>query len=337
MSHPPHFILSSEVNRAISLSLPIVALESTVITHGLPHPKNLTLAMDMENEIRNLGVTPATIAVLLGEIHVGLTGAELEQLATPDINPPRHPIPRDLQQSMLLQGESESASAEQGRRKISRRDFASAITLKDTGGTTVAGTLFAANQVGLKVFATGGIGGVHDVSSFDISTDLMALADTPMIVICAGAKSILDLPATLELLETLSVPVVGYQTDEFPAFYTRESGLSLSVQLNTPGEVVEFARSHWAIGMQSSILVCQPVPESEAMDRARAEAAIKQAKKEARTKKLRGAEITPFLLSRLVDITEGASLRANTALLLNNARLAAEVARILSAAHRKLV
>ena len=336
-SPPPHFIISADITRAMGLSLPIVALESTVITHGLPHPQNLSLALDMENEVRNLGVTPATVAVLDGFIHVGLTSAELEQLAFSSMEPARQALNKELQQMMLLRGETGPLLSEKRMHKVSRRDFASVITRKDSGGTTVAGTMFAANQVGINVFATGGIGGVHEAGTFDISADLMALADTPMIVVCAGAKAILDLPATLEHLETMSVPVVGYQTEEFPAFYSSESGLPVSLQLNTPGEIVEFARAHWEIGMRSAVLVCQPVPASEAMERAKIEAAIKQAKKEARARKLHGQEITPFLLGRLVELTEGASLRANIALLLNNARLAANISRVLSAGHRKMV
>ena len=199
-----HFAIST-IRKALRSSLPVVALESTVITHGLPRPQNLELARDMERVIRENGATPATIAILDGHIHVGLTESELERLANED-----HV------------------------RKISRRDFATAIQKKECGGTTVAGTLFAAHRAGIKVFATGGIGGVHSVETLDISTDLQALSDTPMIVVCAGAKAILDLPATLEYLETMAVPVVGYGTDEFPAFYSRRSGLPVSVRLDSP-------------------------------------------------------------------------------------------------------
>lgn len=305
---PPHVVLSKEANRALNSRTPIVALESTVITHGLPQPQNLTLALEMEAEVRTHGASPATIAVLDGRIHIGLTEVELKRLA-----------------------------GEMNVRKISRRDFATAILKKESGGTTVAGTLFAAHQVGIKVFATGGIGGVHEVETFDISPDLLALSETPMIVVCAGAKAILDLPATLEYLETVGVPVVGYQTSEFPAFYSRQSGLPVSARVDNPEEVVDFARAHWEIGMHSAILVCQPLPVSDAIPHEKIDAAIRQARKEVRLKNIRGQEVTPFLLQRLLELTDGASLRANIALLLNNARLAALIARVFSTGGQKTV
>ncbi|MDO9348872.1 MAG: pseudouridine-5'-phosphate glycosidase, partial [Anaerolineales bacterium] len=271
--------------------------ESTVLTHGLPRPQNLTLAREMERVIRENGATPATIAVLDGEVRVGLTDAELERLAGLD-----HV------------------------RKISRRDFATAILKKESGGTTVAGTMFAAHKAGIKVFATGGIGGVHEVETFDISADLQALADTPMIVVCAGAKAILDLPATLEYLETMGVPVIGYGTDEFPAFYSVESGLPVSVRLDTPQEVADFAKAHWELGLKSAVLVCQPPPAATALPRQAVEGIIQQARQEAADRNIHGQALTPFLLQRLAELTDGASLRANLDLLLNNARLAARIA-----------
>jgi pseudouridine-5'-phosphate glycosidase len=274
-----------------------VALESTVLTHGLPRPQNLQLARDMERVIRELGAKPATIAVLDGEIRIGLTDAELERLAS-------------LEHV----------------RKISRRDFAAVMINKDSGGTTVAGTMFAAHRAGIKVFATGGIGGVHDVETLDISADLFTLSDTPMIIVCAGAKAILDLPATLEFLETLSVPVIGYGTDEFPAFYSRQSGLSVSARLDTPEQVVQFAQSHWGLGLRSAVLVCQPLPSGEEISSGQMEGAIKQARCEAHDQGVRGQALTPFLLARLSELTAGESLRANLALLLNNAKLAAQIA-----------
>jgi pseudouridine-5'-phosphate glycosidase len=307
----------------MGLSLPIVALESTVITHGLPHPQNLSLASDMENEVRNLGATPATIAVLGGSVHVGLTNAELEGLADASrrLDLPGHPA---------LAGETSL-------HKISRRDFATAITKSGTGGTTVAGTMFAASQVGIRVFATGGIGGVHEVETMDISTDLVALAETPMLVVCAGAKAILNLPATLEYLETQGVPVLGYQTDEFPAFFSRESGLPVSARVESPEEAVAFARAHWEIGMKSAVLVCQPLPPRDALGHEKIDAAIQQARKDARKQKIHGQALTPFLLARLVELTGGESLRANLALLLNNARLAARIAHADQAVQRGLL
>jgi pseudouridine-5'-phosphate glycosidase len=216
----PNFTIAPEIKIALDLGTPIVALESTVITHGLPHPQNLQLARDMEKNVRDAGATPATIALLDGMIHIGLSDEELVRLA-----------------------DSESTL------KVSHRDFATAIVKKANGGTTVAGTMYAANMTGIKVFATGGVGGVHKESAFDISTDLRSLAEIPTIVVCAGAKAILDLPATLEYLETMGVPVVGYGTDEFPAFYSRESGLGVSVRLDSPKEIAEFAKAHWDLGM----------------------------------------------------------------------------------------
>ncbi|MBI4731449.1 MAG: pseudouridine-5'-phosphate glycosidase [Chloroflexi bacterium] len=285
------------INRALRPSLPLVALESTVITHGLPRPQNLALARDMERVVRENGATPATIAVLDGKIRIGLTDAELERLASLD-----------------------------NVRKISRRDFATAIVRKESGGTTVAGTMFAAHQAGIKVFATGGIGGVHEVVTLDISTDVQALADTPMIVVCAGAKAILDLPATLEYLETMAVPVIGYQTDEFPAFYSRQSGLPVSARLDSPEEVVRFAKAHWELGMKSALLVCQPLSPEEEIPREKIDGAIARARREAHEQGVHGQPLTPFLLARLAELTGGESMRANLALLLNNAKLAAQIA-----------
>jgi pseudouridylate synthase len=287
---------------------PTVALESTVITHGLPRPQNLTLARDMERVIRENGARPATVALLDGKVHIGLTDAELERLAyTNNV------------------------------RKISRRDFATAIVKKECGGTTVAGTMFAAHKAGIRVFATGGIGGVHEVETLDISTDLQALADTPMIVVCAGAKAILDLPATLEYLETMSVPVVGYGIDEFPAFYSRHSGLSVSARLDTPEEIVRFAKAHWEIGMKSAVLACNPLSEQDEIPRKKVEGAIAQARKEASEQNIRGQALTPFLLARMKELTGGESLRANLALLLSNAKLAAQIAVAFSRKEEKAI
>lgn len=289
--------LSPEIARALNFGTPVVALESTVITHGLPQPQNLELARDMEQQVRDNDATPATVALLDGEIRIGLSDEELVRLSESD--------------SVL---------------KVSHRDFATAIVKKKNGGTTVAGTMFAAQLAGIKVFATGGIGGVHKESAFDISTDLRALADTPMIVVCAGAKAILDLPATLEYLETMGVPVVGYQTDEFPAFYSRESGLGVSVRLDSPKEIADFAQAHWKLGMQSAVLVTNPVPETQAISKLEMEPMILKASAEAIEQGIHGQALTPFLLGRISELTEGKSLRTNLALLLNNARLAALIA-----------
>lgn len=297
MKHP-HLNLSIEITRALNLGAPVVALESTVITHGLPHPQNLSLARDMEKNVRDAGAIPATVALLDGKIRLGLTDEELVRLS-----------------------QSESTL------KVSHRDFATAIVKKVNGGTTVAGTMLAANMSGIKVFATGGIGGVHKESAFDISTDLKALAETPMIVVCAGAKAILDLPATLEYMETMGIPVVGYQTDEFPAFYSRESGLNVSARLDSPQEIAEFAKAHWSLGLRSAILVTNPVPETDSIPASKMEPMIAKASAEAIEQGIHGQALTPFLLGRISELTKGKSLKANLSLLLNNARLAGEIAK----------
>jgi pseudouridine-5'-phosphate glycosidase len=294
------------IKRAISISLPIVALESTVLTHGLPQPQNLQLARDVERAVREEGATPATIGFLDSYLHIGLNDAELDRLANePDAI------------------------------KVGPRDFAVFSIYEANGGTTVAGTMLACKHANIKVFATGGIGGVHRESSFDISADLQALATIPMIVVCAGAKAILDLPATLEYLETMSVPVVGYGTDEFPAFYARESGLDVSINLDTPQDVVEFAKTHWNTGLQSAVLVANPIPAADAIPASEMEPAIEKASEEAREKKIHGKELTPFLLQRISELTKGKSMASNLSLLLNNARLAAQIAIALRAAEKR--
>jgi pseudouridine-5'-phosphate glycosidase len=293
----PDFTIAPEIRIALDLGAPIVILESTVITHGLPRPQNLELARNMEKNVREAGAVPATVALLDGKIHIGLSDEELVRLA-------------------------DSVST----LKVSHRDFATAIVKKANGGTTVAGTMYAANMAGIKVFATGGIGGVHKESAFDISTDLRSLAEIPTIVVCAGAKAILDLPATLEYLETMGVPVVGYQTYEFPAFYSRESGLGVSARLDSPKEIAEFARAHWDLGMKSGILVTNPIPEADAIPAAKMEPIIAQASTEAIEQGIHGQKLTPFLLGRISELTKGKSMKANLALLLNNARLAAQIA-----------
>ena len=300
MSFPDNLIKSHDVKQAMNILLPLVALESTVLTHGLPRPQNLQLARDMERAVREEGATPATIGFLDGHLHVGMTDAELERLST-----------------------------EKEPYKVGPRDFARVITNEACGGTTVAGTMLACKHASLKVFATGGIGGVHRESAFDISADLQALATIPMIVVCAGAKAILDLPATLEYLETMSVPVVGYGTDDFPAFYSRESGLEVTQKLDNPQDIIDFAKAHWAAGLQSAVLVANPLPETEAIPKSEMEPYIQQANKEAHEQGIHGQVVTPFLLQRINELTKGKSMRANLALLLNNARLAAQIARTL--------
>jgi pseudouridine-5'-phosphate glycosidase len=302
---PPAFQVYEEVARALEYKAPIVALESTVITHGLPYPENLTLAEDMENEVRSQGVTPATIAVLEGRIQVGLHMTQLRYLAT---------------NTEVM-------------KKISKRDFASAIAKMSSGGTTVAGTMLAAHTAGIRVFATGGIGGVHYELSksrrgaFDISTDLPTLAHIPMIVVCAGAKAILDLQSTLEYLETWGVPVVGYKTDDFPAFYTLRSGFKTSARVDSAEEAVHFAKVHWSLGLKSAVLIVAPPPVDVALPSDEVKDAVLRALKEAQVRGIKGQEVTPFLLKRVVDFTGGARLRDNLGLLLNNAFIASQIAR----------
>lgn len=300
---------SDEYVNTLAGNRPSVALESTVLTHGLPRPQNLQLAHDMENAVRQEGAMPATIGFLDGHLHIGMNEAELERLAN--------------EEEVL---------------KVGPRDFATVVAKKRCGGTTVAGTMLACKHAGIKVFATGGIGGVHRDAPFDISADLQALATIPMIVVCAGAKAILDLPATLEYLETMSVPVIGYGTDEFPAFYSRESGWDVSVRCDNPEEIVDFAKAHWDSGLQSAVLVANPVPEAEAVSRSEMEPFIEQANQEAHERGIHGKEVTPFLLQRITQLTAGKSMRANLALLLNNARLAARIAKLLHASkHQKVI
>lgn len=292
----PYTIITSEVSRGKSTGTGIVALESTVLTHGLPRPRNLELARDMERTVRENGAIPATIAFLDGALHIGLSDAELERLAR-----------------------------EKDTYKVGPRDFGSVIVKGASGGTTVAGTMLACRRADIRVFATGGIGGIHRGAPFDVSADLQALASIPMIVVCAGAKAILDLPATLEYLETMSVPVVGFGTDEFPAFYSRESGLKVSLNLDSPQQIVDFAKAHWSTGLQSAVLVANPVPAADAIPPSEMEPQIERANQEARDRGIHGQELTPFLLQRIAELTDGKSIEANLALLLNNARLAARI------------
>ena len=306
MSLKIELVNSSEVIEAKKNLAPVVALESTVLTHGLPRPQNLQLARDMERAVREEGATPATVGFLDGRLHIGLSETELDRLAN-----------------------------EKEVYKVGPRDFATVISQRGSGGTTVAGTMLACKHVNIKVFATGGIGGVHRESSFDISADLQALGTIPMIVVCAGAKAILDLPATLEYLETMSVPVVGYGTDEFPAFYSRESGLDVSVKLDTPQEIVDFAKAHWNTGLQSAVLVANPIPRADAIPKSEMEPIIEKASKEAQEKQIHGKELTPFLLQRISELTKGKSMAANLSLLLNNARLAAQLAHALRVAEKQ--
>ncbi len=275
----------------------LVALESTVISHGLPYPRNLTLAHEMEEIVRSYDAEPRTVGIIGGELIAGLTPAQIEHLATADEV-----------------------------RKVSRRDLPIVVARHLDGATTVATTMWIARRFGIAVFATGGIGGVHRGDGFDISADLQELAQTPVIVVCAGAKAILDLPATLEYLETFGVTVVGFGTDEFPAFYSRSSGLAVDIRCDTPAEVADIWRAQQALGLPGGLLVTVPVPEEDELPAAQVEPVIAQAVEEADAQGLRSAEVTPFLLSRIAELTGEASLQANLALLRQNARVAAEIA-----------
>jgi pseudouridine-5'-phosphate glycosidase len=294
---PKSFALSKELIQARQIQTPVVALESAVITHGLPRPENLNLARGMEGVVRKNGALPATIALFEGKIHIGMTDTAIEVLSNLD----------DVH-------------------KISLRDMGLAIAKGWSGGTTVAATLFAASQVGIRVFATGGIGGVHRGAPFDVSADLQQLGKSSLIVVCAGAKSILDLPATREVLETQGVPVIGYQTDEFPAFYSRESGILVDQRVETPEEVVQIALASWGAGLQTAILLVAPPPAETALPADLVEAAIETALEEAEKAEICGSMMTPFLLGRVSHLTGGESLNANIALLRNNAKIAAQVA-----------
>jgi pseudouridine-5'-phosphate glycosidase len=284
----------SEVKRAAQ---PSVALESTVIAHGLPYPQNLELAQAMEAIIRAGGAAPRTVAILGGELLAGLTEAQLHHLATaPNV------------------------------RKVSRRDLPIVVARGEDGATTVATTMWVAQRFGIEVFATGGIGGVHRGDGTDVSADLQELAQTPVIVVCAGAKAILDLPATLEYLETHGVTVVGYGADELPAFYSRSSGLRVDVRCDGAAEVAAIWRAKQRLGLPGGLLVAVPIPAEAEIPAAEIAPAIEQAVAEAAARGLRSAAVTPFLLTRLAEITGERSLRANLALLKHNARVAAEIA-----------
>ena len=288
---------NDEVSVAAHFEKPIVALESTVIAHGLPYPKNSETAKRMEGLIREGGATPATTAIFGGEIFAGLTDEQLQALATSE-----------------------------GVRKTSRRDLAIAVARKLTCATTVATTAFIAHRAGIRVFATGGIGGVHRGDGPDISADLPELAATPIIVVCSGAKFVLDLPATREWLETHGIPVLGWRCDEMPGFFTRSSGLAVDERVETAAEVARIAAARDALTLPSAVLVVVPVPPEFELGSDEAEALLADALAKAERASVAGKHVTPFLLSRLVEASQGRTLAANIALLENNARVAAEIA-----------
>jgi pseudouridine-5'-phosphate glycosidase len=292
--------LSAPVQLALSQGQPVVALESTIIAHGMPYPQNVQTALQVEDEVRRQGAVPATIAVIGGRLKAGLSSAEVEMLG------------------------QRGASVT----KISRRDLAFCVASGGWGATTVAATMVVAAMAGIRVFATGGIGGVHRGASesFDVSADLQELAQTPVAVVCAGVKSILDLRLTLEYLETHGVPVVGYRTATLPAFYTRESAFAVDYQLDSAGAIARVLQVQWALGLRGGMVVANPIPAEYALPAARMDQAIAQALQEASARGVVGKQITPFLLARVSELTGGESLAANIQLVLSNARLAAQIA-----------
>ena len=292
--------IKPEVATALAQNKPVVALESTIISHGMPYPKNYETALLVEKTVQKNSAVPATIALIDGKIKIGLTDAEIKFLAQkgPEVI------------------------------KTSRRDIPYILSKKLTGATTVSATMIAAQLAGIKVFATGGIGGVHRgaTQSFDISADLQELAQTNVAVVCAGIKSTLDLGLTLEYLETMGVPVLGYQTKELPAFYTRKSGFEVDYKMDTPKEIADLLRTKWAVGLKGGAVIANPVPKADALDPEIMTQAIDQAIAEQQALGIKGKESTPFLLAKVKELTQGKSLVSNIQLVLNNAKLAAEIA-----------
>ena len=299
----PAIHISEEVQQALNEGRGVVALESTIITHGMPYPQNRDTAVQVEEAVRESGAVPATIAILNGEITVGLTESQLETLATTD-----------------------------DAMKLSRADLAMAVSRGAMGSTTVAATMIAADLAGIKVFATGGIGGVHQGAelSFDVSADLTELSRTKVTVICAGAKAILDIPKTLEVLETLGVPVLTYQQDDIPAFWSRESGLASPLRVDTINQIVDFMQARDALNIDGGVLIANPVPSESEIPRPEMSKLIDQAVTESQEQGIHGKAVTPWLLGRIVELSNGKSLKTNQALIKNNARLAGELACALS-------
>lgn len=295
-----YLVISDEVKCAIDNKKPVVALESTIISHGMPYPQNVETALKVEEIVRKNGAIPATIAIIGGKLKAGLSRDEIEYLGKRG---------RDII-------------------KVSRRDIPYIVSKGLDGATTVASTMIIASLSGIKVFATGGIGGVHRGAqeTFDISADLQELANTNVAVVCAGAKSILDLGLTLEYLETLGVPVVGYKTDELPAFYTRRSGFKVDYRLDTPEEIANMLKAKWELNLKGGVIIANPIPKEYEMDYDTINKAIEDALKEAKDKGIKGKETTPFLLSKVKDITGGKSLESNIQLVFNNAKLSAQIA-----------
>jgi pseudouridine-5'-phosphate glycosidase len=308
MTAHPYLDIHPEVADALLRGVPVVALESTIISHGMPWPQNFETAQQVEAAVREHGAVPATVAVVHGRLKAGLQRADMAALAR----------------------------AGHGVVKASRRDLPFLVASGATGATTVAATMIVAAQAGIRVFATGGIGGVHRGAelSFDVSADLLELARTSVAVVCAGAKAILDLRLTLEVLETHGVPVLGHGTDEFPAFYSRGIGLKLGWRLDTPAAIAAVLHAKWAAGLEGGVVIANPIAPEHEIAQEHIDGAIAQALEEARTQGIAGAAITPFLLERVSQLTGGDSLAANIELVLSNARLAAQVAGALSALQR---
>ncbi len=299
-----YLTFTDEVQDALVHNKPIVALETTIISHGMPYPQNIEMARKVEQIIRDNGAIPATIGILDGRIKIGLNEQELEAFAT-------------------------TKQVE----KVSRRDFPYILSSGKIGATTVSATMIGAALAGIEVFATGGIGGVHreGETTMDISADLTELARTNVAVVCAGAKSILDIGRTLEFLETHGVPVVGYKTDEFPSFYARESGYGVDFRLDEPAQVADVLRKKWELGLDGGAVIANPVPAESALQQQDIEGVIQQALAEAKDQQITGKKVTPFLLARIKELTDGRSLKTNIALVYHNAQVAAQIAVALKA------
>lgn len=292
--------ISDEVKNALIGNKPVVALESTIISHGMPYPQNVETALEVEKIVRENGAIPATIAIINGKLKVGLTKEEIDYLGKKGTSIP----------------------------KVSRRDIAPILAKQLDGATTVASTMIIANLSNIRIFATGGIGGVHRnaTTTMDISADLEELATTNVAVVCAGAKSILDLGLTLEFLETKGVPIIGYQTNELPAFYTRKSGFKVDYKMDTPEEIAKTLKIKWQMSLNGGVIIANPIPEKYALDYTYINSIIEKALLECNSLGIKGKETTPFLLKKVKDLTEGKSLEANIKLVFNNAKLAAQIA-----------
>ena len=300
----PYLQLSEETAQALAENRPVLALESTIISHGMPYPQNVEVAMRVEQTVRDLGVVPATCAVLDGQLCAGLSSEQLEFFGKKG----------------------------QAVHKVSRRDLPYLLSKKIAGATTVAATMIVAHQAGIRFFATGGIGGVHRGASesFDVSADLQELARTEVAVVSAGVKAILDIGLTLEYLETMGVPVLGYRTEDFPAFYNRKSGFQVDFRLDSPEEIADVLHKKWSIGLGGGAIIANPIPEADELDKTIMDNAIEEALHQAEKENIKGKAVTPFLLGKVKELTGGLSLESNIALVLNNARLGAEVAKAYS-------